>query len=279
MPKIIIITISFFLSSTLLNAQMSFLPKGPRIINTFNVIDSGIIRIKYVLNKNMAGTKKYDDILLLDIGTELSKFYSYKVFESDSTYSAYLKDKPHAQSVPFLAGRNPTVSNKYFWSDLYKYYDKKQLKEFSYMPKGISNYYYSEEIPKFNWTIYNDTSIILSYLCQKATCEFRGRKYTAWFTSEIPIDNGPWKFCGLPGLIMEVFDENKLFHYECFSIEKPKQRFSIVGYDYSAYKKITRDKFNEIWISIFKNYFQMVGVIFNGAYKPQKIIYHPVELN
>jgi len=46
--------------------------------------------------------------------------------------------------------------------------------------------------------------MISDYNVTKAKVEFRGRKYEAWFSEEIPINAGPWKFFGLPGLILEV---------------------------------------------------------------------------
>lgn len=61
----------------------------------------------------------------------------------------------------------------------------------------------------------------------KATCTFRGREYTAWFCVDIPISNGPWKFGGLPGLILKVYDKDHLFVFESIEIEK-KRNFQLI---------------------------------------------------
>ncbi|MCH7524146.1 MAG: GLPGLI family protein [Bacteroidetes bacterium] len=63
----------------------------------------------------------------------------------------------------------------------------------------------------FNWRIIDKFKEINGYKCQKATTTFRGRNYIAYFTESIPISSGPWKFGGLPGLILEIIDdENKI---------------------------------------------------------------------
>jgi len=50
-------------------------------------------------------------------------------------------------------------------------------------------------------------------LCQKAEGDFRGRHYIAWFSNKILIPDGPWKLCGLPGLILEAYDEKKTVYF------------------------------------------------------------------
>lgn len=59
------------------------------------------------------------------------------------------------------------------------------------------------------WTIDTATKRIGDFNCIKARCFFRGRNYTAWYTPDIPLAMGPWKLGGLPGLIVEVEDDNK----------------------------------------------------------------------
>lgn len=75
-----------------------------------------------------------------------------------------------------------------------------------------------ENFKPFNWEILKDTKKIGNFVCQKATTSFRGRNYTAWFTKEIPVPFGPWKFNGLNGLILEVYDTDKVFHIVTNSI-------------------------------------------------------------
>lgn len=66
-------------------------------------------------------------------------------------------------------------------------------------------FYYDEAIPE--WSLTADTSNINGVLCQKAITELGNRTWTAWFTTEIPISDGPYKFAGLPGLVVQVQDE------------------------------------------------------------------------
>src|SRR5690606_14200988 len=66
-----------------------------------------------------------------------------------------------------------------------------------------------EETAKPTWTILSEKEKIGEYNTQKATTELGGRKWTAWFTTELPFPDGPYKFAGLPGLIVKVEDTNK----------------------------------------------------------------------
>ncbi len=71
----------------------------------------------------------------------------------------------------------------------------------------------------FNWKIENEFKEIIGYKCQKATVNYRGRNYIAFFTTEIPFQNGPWKFCNLPGLILEVYSTDNVLNIIAYKIQ------------------------------------------------------------
>lgn len=70
-------------------------------------------------------------------------------------------------------------------------------------------YRYTENKHLFDWTILNETDTLAGFHVQKAITSFAGRNYNAWFTDEIPFSEGPYKFNGLPGLIVMIADERR----------------------------------------------------------------------
>jgi len=108
----------------------------------------------------------------------------------------------------------------------------------------------------FEWLVSDEYKTILGYKCQKATTNFRGRNYTAFFSTDIPYQNGPWKFGNLPGLILEVYSDddvfkitaNKLFTKNdiALAIENPffKRLQESISWDIFINKY--KNKFNEL---------------------------------
>ncbi len=78
---------------------------------------------------------------------------------------------------------------------------------------GTENYLMEETVPDFGWRVLDEWREVLGYRVRRAECSFRGRDYVAWFAPELPLSEGPWKFCGLPGLILEVYDTRLQYHY------------------------------------------------------------------
>jgi GLPGLI family protein len=80
-------------------------------------------------------------------------------------------------------------------------------------------YVYSIE-NTLKWVISTEQSKILGYNCTKATTQYSGRNYEAWFTSEIPISDGPHIFRGLPGLIIKLNDVRNHYVFTAISLNK-----------------------------------------------------------
>ncbi len=79
---------------------------------------------------------------------------------------------------------------------------------------GMGKYIYQEPAGLFSWTITPATATVAGYACQRATTAFGGRQWEAWFTREVPVGDGPYKFYGLPGLIVKVGDTRGHYLFE-----------------------------------------------------------------
>lgn len=116
------------------------------------------------------------------------------------------------------------LSNKATDSDKGKYFSFNQTTiEFqgdtvNYL-QLIGKYYYNyKEVLDFNWKLEKETKMIGGYKCNKARLEYGGRNWTAWYSTEIPVPYGPYKFKGLPGLIIKMFDDSLSYDFELYGI-------------------------------------------------------------
>ncbi|MFB9843352.1 GLPGLI family protein [Mucilaginibacter ginsenosidivorans] len=85
---------------------------------------------------------------------------------------------------------------------------------------GNDAYIIGEALPVINWHISGDKANFGELRCQKATCHFKGRDYTAWFCPDLPVHVGPWKLNGLPGVIVEAYDSKKEVVFKFDRVEK-----------------------------------------------------------
>jgi GLPGLI family protein len=75
-----------------------------------------------------------------------------------------------------------------------------------------------DTLNKIKWSIIPGTKTIIGYNCKIAEANFRGREYRAYFCPEIPISDGPFKFQGLPGLILEIYSKDNFIKYSALEI-------------------------------------------------------------
>nr|WP_315034290.1 GLPGLI family protein [uncultured Chryseobacterium sp.] len=141
------------------------------------------------------------EIMLLDIDKSGSNYYSHDKFVADSTGRAELEKQLKAGGGNFSFNRSEKPGQV-------SYKVTKQYPDFkTYLFKRISmDNYKIREDKKPEWKIQADKQKIGEYNAQKATTSFGGREWIAWFSTDIPFQDGPYIFYGLPGLIVKLED-------------------------------------------------------------------------
>lgn len=113
----------------------------------------------------------------------------------------------------------------------------------------FKNYLVKDSLINFDWKITTERKQILKYTCIKATTMFRGRTYVAWFTEDVPTPIGPWKFNGLPGLIIAVNDTENIYTFELTAADFETKFDSnlMVPVNYQKESAITHSQFIELY--------------------------------
>jgi len=221
-------------------------------VKTYNIslIDTARIKCTYqftFLTDSVKMTYRDKDLYVIQIGDIFTKSYCYQTFYVDSMLStpkgnnewgarldvaakAYLSNMPNNLK---------DLNRGFFQFYVYKDYKKEKIT----VTDNISGnfFIYEEELKPQDWTVLEDTINILGYICQKAVCDYRGRSYEAWFTSEIPISEGPYKFYGLPGLIVKLEDTESHYSFEMKGLQQVNDPMYMTVQKYS--RKINRLSF------------------------------------
>ena len=174
------------------------------------------------------------EIYIVQIGNKLTKGFTYQKTYLDSLqkaspelyrtlFNASVKESIEAmrRTGDVSHMNNNSFSYGAFPSDLYKDYKKNEIRVRDNI--SIHSFIYTDELKPQDWEIVSDTATLSGYHCQKAKCQWRGRDYEAWFTPEIPISEGPWKFYGLPGLITKLYDTKKHYSFELIGFQEIKE--------------------------------------------------------
>jgi GLPGLI family protein len=231
------ITMGYGLDPDISSKAMFVPPDGAEFINVDTTILVCTYDLKYV--KNTASKQQSFDRLILELGENISLCYSSDLKKADSVVRwESKKEKRHARGG--MANPAPPDANVFF-TEVIKHYPQKGTMTVIDRGAGFIAKW-EETVDEMSWELSEDTLTFLSHLCQKATCTFRGRDYTAWFTIDVPISNGPWKFGGLPGLILKVEDSKGEYIFECAGIENVNRPVGISS-GLSNFKTMTRSKF------------------------------------
>ncbi|WP_312769690.1 GLPGLI family protein [Epilithonimonas sp.] len=194
---------------------------------------------------------KIDKVMAtLDIVKDKSIYQDFTITAQDSIIKMAVEEMQKSKTWKDLS---KTIKMPKFAFKIYKIYP--DMKE-QYVDRISKNLFAYEETIKFDWKILSDKEKIGEYNTQKATTEFGGRKWTAWFSTDIPFQDGPYKFYGLPGLIVKIEDEGKNYSWLLSGNKSVKdwKEFSYVeelqaqsGMISNEKKIIPKDKFDKAY--------------------------------
>lgn len=121
------------------------------------------------------------------------------------------------------AFRNIPISR--FDAKVYKNLDSKEVSvQYNIV---ADSYLYQEPNVPLQWEFTEESKEVNQYVVHKAITSFGGRDWEAWFTTDIPIVDGPYVFLGLPGLIIELYDTEKHYQFNVTSIKPLEKSYEI----------------------------------------------------
>ncbi|GEN74409.1 GLPGLI family protein [Chryseobacterium hagamense] len=148
------------------------------------------------------------DYMNLDTDGKKSYFYNSVKYQRDSTYAVTgdFKDlfqaKSYDQNLSYIIEKD---------------YAKKKISFYDNF-KTVNILIPETESPQ--WKIEKEFAKINDMNCQKATADYKGRTWEAWFSKEYPLNDGPYKFSGLPGLIITLKDTGTDHVFNLIQIKK-----------------------------------------------------------
>lgn len=197
-------------------------------------------------------------IMVLDITKEKSIYRDYTLLAQDSILKVQIEAMQKSGTFKDIS---KTIKMPKFSEKIYKMYPDMKILYIERIANGFTpmNIAYNDEV-KFNWKIQNEKEKVGTYNTQKATTEFGGRKWTAWFSADLPFQDGPYKFYGLPGLIVKVEDDAKNYTWELRG-NKKIENFNEVSYAESISPggsggkpmEVSREKFNKTFSDFKKD--------------------------
>lgn len=186
----------FFLY-TIFNAQTE---KKEQLIGDFTYLLKGKI---YKSTPNYT----YEELFSLQVLNDRALFISEQAIKYDSIFESEFKKS-------FRSGGNIDLRGKSFPKTKFPYTIVQTNSDIRYFEKvGMALLSYKEPTIN-NWRLIDESKIINSFKCKKAEVTYKGRNWVAWYSVDIPLPYGPYKFTGLPGLIIKITDQNGDYDFE-----------------------------------------------------------------
>lgn len=219
------------------------------------VLDTTFLKCEYKTNyytDTLAMDKGIwmNDEFILQVGAKTSKYFSkltdtYERVKSDSkAWKAYQEQEKLEREKAKTRGGILVTAPLARYGPLVVYNNYPQGKRTIHDAVFFDYYIFEDNNLPQQWTMVADSvKTILGYKCRKAVCSYRGRNYEAWYAVDLPVNAGPWKFSGLPGLIMSVQDIKGHYTFEIKGLEKTKEPIEYIEYGARKYTHTDRITF------------------------------------
>ena len=283
-----ILTLLLLLSSISMKAQINIIDLDAVFQN--DSIDQARLLAQYEMKYVRDSTNEKQlldplkETLMLEIGQKASKCYSYTFYLRDSILTA---DYKAGASQETIIQHAQAYGNGNISYQIFKNHPSGKVTTTDRL--GTTNILCEEANERPEWTLHPDTMTIHFYSCQKATCKFKGRDYTAWYTMEVPVSDGPWKLHGLPGLIIKAEDSRGHYSFTCTGLEQCRKAKPILIHT-KGREKLNRKELDKMYERFFGDPIGFLkatspGVTINitdGQGNPIKKFsepYNPIEIN
>jgi GLPGLI family protein len=204
-----LLTLAALLSRSAVAQTPALAPEPALLVGTY--------RLSY--QPDSTNPAKRSDIFYLLLGKTLSKFQSRGEQAADSLLATFEGVPFNQESAQLLSKQIDYLPRSRSHYSIYKTAASQHL--YFYDRIATTTYRYEEPAGSLTWTITPATATVAGYACQRATASYGGRQWDAWFTREVPVSDGPYKFYGLPGLIVKVADTRQHYVFELAKLTKP----------------------------------------------------------
>ncbi len=194
--------------------------------------EPAIAHINYAFSHIRDTTERdrpYKENMLLIVGKNASLYTSEDRINQLERMTEFIKQQTAANggtlsNIVMQKGMIRTVS----LTDFYFFANERKLVTIENMREKFR---IDEDTAPIKWKIAKDTANFSGIHCQKAMANFKGRNWIAWFAPDLPFASGPWKLNGLPGLIIEAYDERKDIQFNFSGLTKVSEAPSTVKKD------------------------------------------------